>query len=201
MIFCALVFAQISCSQNQNVSKSNIKNDANVKQSNLNSVVIKSIKKKNDIDYFANFEPKHKEVLKEWLKEKPFLRPAIEKVDSILDKSSLEDIHKHSETQFYSIGDFNKDRREDFAVLLVDTKNNNDGKFAIAIFNGDSKKVTKPNYFMDNLHKISNVYIKHSKTYDGQFDSDSFILINDYKRNSCGGFIPKENIYESVACI
>ncbi|MGI8668689.1 MAG: hypothetical protein ACR2J3_02450 [Aridibacter sp.] len=206
IIFCVFVFAQISCSQNQNVSKSKIENVANVKQSNLNSV--ESIKEKNDIDYFAHFEPKHKEVMKEWLKKKPFLRPATEQIDSyvyqIKDKENFEGNLKsireyigEKGTQYYSIGDFNQDGKDDFAVILFDSRSKEDDiKTALAIYNAPFKKGQSPAYFEENLDRVSNLYITYDKMspkhlYLGVFESDVY----------CATYYPKGNTYTFKDCM
>ena len=142
-------------------------------------------------------KPEHREVLQEWLKDRTHLRPAVEEIDNTLDKSKLESIHKKGWTQFYTIADINKDRKEDFAVLLVNVNEVN--RFAIAIFNGNISKGQSPNFFEENLNGISQVFIEYITTKDDYFSSDSFLLLND-ERN-CGGFIPKKNVYEAVVCI
>ena len=43
-------------------------------------------------------------------------------------------------------GDFNRDKRQDFAVALIDKRKKKD-KFAVAIFNGSVGKISSPAFF------------------------------------------------------
>ena len=37
---------------------------------------------RKSVDYFAHIKPEHREVLRGWLKSKPYLRPAVEEIDN-----------------------------------------------------------------------------------------------------------------------
>jgi hypothetical protein len=202
VLFLCLLAFQLACGQTQTVSNenNNKKNAANTNQANITSVVDETEVQKKEVDYFAHLKPEHKEVLQEWLKKRPYLRPAIEEIDSTLGKSELEDVHKNSRTQFYTIADINKDGKEDFAVLLIDTERKN--KFAIAIFNGKFSKGQVPNHFEENLNRISDSHIEYvkEKDSDNYFSSNSFLLLSD-KERGCAGFVPKNKVYEAVVCI
>ena len=158
-----LLAFQIACGQKQNISENSNQNNAqnkseNVNQANSNSVANNVEEKKKEVDYFAHLKVEHKEVLQKWLKIKTFLRPAVEEIDNSMFqekyKEHFEDNMKFlRETvgkdgyQYYSKGDFNKDGKEDFAVLLVDNrkdKETNTDKFALAIFNAPFKKARCP---------------------------------------------------------
>ena len=97
-----------------------------------------------DVDYYAHLKPKHREILREWLKTKTYLRPAVEELDDYMvqvkDESIFEDNLKflretigESSYQYYAVGDMNQDGRVDFAVLLVDTRKQKDNidRFAL----------------------------------------------------------------------
>jgi len=195
---------QIACGQTQNVQNNN-QNNSHTKAENAiqtisNSTAFYVEEKKKDVDYFTHLKPEHKKVLQEWLKTKSYLRPAIEEIDSILDKSALGNVHKNSQTQFYTVADINKDGKEDFAVLLIDTCGKKD-KFALAIFNGNVNKGHLPNYFEENLNGISNSNIEYINKRDNYFSSDSFLLLSDKRGNGCVGFIPNEEGYKAIVCI
>lgn len=49
---------------------------------------------------------------------------------------------------YYAFGDFNADRKEDFAVALVNTRKNKD-RFAVAVFNGPFGVNRTPAYYAD----------------------------------------------------
>lgn len=187
---------QLACGQTQIVSDNNQNKSEEVNRVISNSTVNTVEERKKDVDYFAGFKPEHKEVLEEFLKTKPYLRPAVEEVDSILDKSALNDVHKNSQTQFYTAGDFNQDKKEDFAVLLINTQSKKDEeRFAVAIFNGDFKKEQKPNYFEDTLQGFSNCFLDFNnmtekRLYLGVYEGDRY----------CITYIPRGNGYKYKDC-
>ena len=134
-----------------------------------------TITSKKATDYFAHFNRKHGEILREWLKQKTFLRPAVEEIDDGMfheknyqDKVNyrqnfennmkmLRDAVGENGYQYYSVGDMNGDGNEDFAVLLVDIRKQGDvDRFALAIFNGPLKMGQKPSYYEDGLYGITN---------------------------------------------
>lgn len=196
-LFIVLLAFQLACGQTQSVLDNNNQNK-NVNQMNLTALVNVIQEEKKEINYFAHLKPQHREVLQEWLKDKLYLRPAVEEIDSSLDKSELESIHKKGWTQFYTAADINKDGREDFAVLLVDETKKN--KFALAIFNGSLSKGQLPNYFTEDLNGISDSFIRYENESDGYFSSDSYLLLSG-KERGCAGFIPKKKVYEAVVCL
>src|SRR5918911_1252125 len=98
--------------------------------------------------YYSHLKPEHRTVLNKWLADKKWLRPAIE--SDCTDKEYLAIMRREWRKDFnpfYAVGDFNRDGREDFAVLLVDHKDNQNQGFAIAIFNWPFKRRAAPNYF------------------------------------------------------
>jgi hypothetical protein len=198
ILFIVLIAFQLSCVQARTVSINNSQNfvwNETVKDNSNSASVVEE--KKNDTDYFAHLKPEHKEVLQEWLKKKPYLKPAVEKTDGNLDENKLKKNHSKGWTQFYTVADINKDGKEDFAILLV--KVNEENKFAVAVFNGELRKGQSPTFFDENFNEISKVYIEYVNEKDEYFSSDSFLLLNDER--GCVGFIPKKNVYESVVCI
>jgi len=159
---------------------------------------------RKSVDYFAHIKPEHREVLRGWLKSKPYLRPAVEEIDNSIFSEQYkpyfdENYRVLRETlgdgnyQYYSVGDMNHDKTADFAVLLVDTRQQNDGdRFALAIFNAPFKSA---NYFEEELHGITNSYIKFNAfdepyLFLGKFESDYY----------CATYYPKGKTYYFKDC-
>ena len=126
--------------------------------------------------------PEHKPVLEKWLKGKRHLRVATE--SDCTDKESLEIWRKDWGRDFnphYSIADFNRDGKDDFAVLLVDMKNGQKRGFAIAIFNAPFGNKKAPNYFEDGYDSLGYCYIVYNQVmkrrlYLGMFESDIYCV-------------------------
>ncbi len=96
--------------------------------------------------------------------------------------------------QYYSVGDFNRDGKEDFAVLLADRLYVEDG-FALAVFNGAFKKKQSPAYYEEEFDYISNSYLVFdgvikNHLYLGAFESDWY----------CMTLIPKGRGYTYKDC-
>lgn len=170
--------------------------------SNQNLVAETENSNKKEIDYFAHFQPKHREVLREWLKRKKYLRPAVEEIDDgMFQEENYQDKQKFRENfeenlkflrdtvgkngyQYYAVGDMNRDGKKDFAVLLVDSRppKADEGtvdRFSLAIFNAPFKKGQSPNYYEEKLHGITNSYIVFDKMikkhlFLGKFESDVY---------------------------
>jgi len=126
--------------------------------------------------------PEHKPVLERWLKEKRYLRLATE--SDCADKEGLEIWRKDWGKDFnpyYSIGDFNRDGKNDFAVLLVDLKKGEEHGFAIAIFNAPFGNKKAPNYFEGGYIDLGRCYIVYNqmakrRLYLGVFESDFYCV-------------------------
>ena len=219
-----LLAFQAACGQTQSISNNEqytVHNEAeNANQTISNSAAKILQKKKEDVDYFAHLQSAHEEVLREWLKTKTFLRPAVEEVDnSMFDENAYSEKEKFKENfegnmkflretvgengyQYYVKGDFNKDGKEDFAVLLVDNRKKDVDAdwFSLAIFNAPFKKGKSPSYYEENLHGITNCYIVFSDQFSekpgkylflGKFESDYY----------CATYYPKGNTYRFEDCI
>jgi hypothetical protein len=96
----------------------------------------------------SHLQPEHRKVLKRWLEAgKLNLRPAT--------YSDCDDLGGLSQTQaemgseyypYYTAGDFNTDRNDDFAIALVDPTKEKD-RFSIAIFHGGKRANAAPAFF------------------------------------------------------
>jgi len=145
----------------------------------------------------AYLRPEHKSVLERWLKEKRDLRLATE--SDCADKEGLEIWRKDWGKDFnpyYSIGDFNRDGRNDFAVLLVDLKSGEKQGFAIAIFNAPFGNKKAPNYFEEGYVSLGRCYIVYNqmikrRLYLGMSESDFY----------CVTFYPKGLRYSFRDCM
>jgi hypothetical protein len=92
--------------------------DGGAAQNSVSPLINQAVKPKRD--YFAHLKPEHRVVLKSWLKGKPYLRPATEEADSFYkdNRTAISESIGKRVNQYYSVGDFNGDGKEDFAVLL-----------------------------------------------------------------------------------
>jgi hypothetical protein len=151
-------------------------------------------------DYYAHLKPTHRAVLEAWLlKHKPWLRPAVEDLDSVDNKNpeKIRRILGENAYQFYAFGDFNDDGKEDFAIILVDDRDDytegckRDVCSALAVFNGDFGDDQSPAFYEEELDMIEYSYlafdqkVKH-RLYFGSLEGYYF----------CSTLIPKGNGYE-----
>lgn len=144
-------------------------------------------------DNFSHVRRQHRAVLKKWLAHRPWLRPATE--DDCEDKGNLALMRQRlgrTVHPYYSIGDFNRDGRNDFAVLLV-VKGKDE--VALAVFNAPFRN-PKPAYFERGFEKMGNMYVAYDYTvkrrlYLGVFESDYY----------CMTLIPKGRKYSYRDCM
>jgi len=144
-------------------------------------------------DYFSHLQSQHRAVLKEWLAHRPWLRPATE--DDCEDKGNLALMRRELGSNFhpyYSVADFNRDGRKDFAVLLVVTAKD---EVALAVFNAPFTS-SRPAYFERGFEKMGNMYIAYNhpirkRLYLGVFESDYY----------CMWLIPKGSKYSYRDCV
>lgn len=95
----------------------------------------------------SHLQAPHWAVVEEWLAKKPDLRLAT--VADCLNKDGLAATRKQfgkNYHPYYTVGDFNRDKRGDFAVALID-KRKKKNRFAVAIFNGSVAKIIAPAFF------------------------------------------------------
>ena len=133
----------------------------------------------------SEVKPAHAAVLKKWLAAKKGWRLALEKDYG---KDNLDYLRGNEEKilrPFYVVGDFNRDRKEDFAVILI----NNRKKYGIAVFNApfNAKAVQQPAFFTDGIETGDIIYYKKDS---------NLLLIGPYASDS--GFIlkPKGKTYK-----
>jgi hypothetical protein len=153
------------------------------------------MEEKKEIDYFSHLKPEHEEILRIWLKDKSSLRPAVDAKN--VERRGVGKGRQKRQSPFYVVADFNKDGKEDFAVVLVNVSL--EDRFSIAIFNGGTDKSPSPNLLQEGLHGLSNAQISYVNVRDDYFASDSFLFLDDER--GCVGFIPHNNNYKTVVCI
>jgi hypothetical protein len=103
--------------------------------------------------------PQHGAVLQRWLKREPDLRVAKDEdcgdcAGDIANQKRLSGADYHP---YYAVGDFNGDRRTDFAVALIEMEADAEGRveqrFVVAVFNAPfSRGKMEPAFFKDNLN-------------------------------------------------
>lgn len=133
----------------------------------------------------SDLKPAHADVLKKWLATENGWRLAIEK-DYGKDKL---DFMRGNEGRvlrpFYVAKDFNGDRKEDFAVILI----NNRKRYAAAIFNAPftTKAIQKPAFFTDKIEAGDIVYYNQNS---------NLLLIGPYASDSGFMLKPKGKTYK-----
>ncbi len=166
----ALAFLSASCVSRGQITQNQVSLNAN------NPATVER-------DYYSHMRPEHRAILRTWLEQRSWLRPAVEDVDSIY-KDNPELIRREirkSVHQYYSVGDFNSDRNEDFAVLLIDNRHADISGFTLAVFNGAFRGNQSPAYYEENFDGISNSYIVYdgmveNRLYLGVFESDYYCM-------------------------
>lgn len=98
----------------------------------------------------SHLQPAHREAVEQWLVQKPNLRLALDgdyayKSDLAAERAGFADYHP-----YYLVADFNGDKKDDFAIVLVNTQKRA-AKFAIAVFNGPVGKDSGPAFFREGL--------------------------------------------------
>jgi hypothetical protein len=147
----------------------------------------------NQSDYLVFFQEQHRELLMKWLEKRPQMRLATE--DDCLNKEGLKVAREQyglTYQPYYAIGDFNRDRVEDFAVVFINRQRRT-SKFAVAVFNGpfNGKTADKPSFYVDRV-EISDgglVFRPDKRLVMGVFQSDDCIILQPrgrrYVRKDC----------------
>jgi len=126
----------------------------------------------------AHLSPQHREAVERWLAGKPNLRLAT--VADCLNKDGLAATRKQfgkNYHPYYTVGDFNRDKRGDFAVALID-KRKKKNKFAVAIFNGSVGKIIAPAFFEEGWD-LSDGGLSNGNggVMAGTFESDNCVIL------------------------
>ncbi|MEO7672555.1 MAG: hypothetical protein ABIU09_00580 [Pyrinomonadaceae bacterium] len=98
----------------------------------------------------SHLQSEHREAVEQWLAQRPNLRPAVDgdyayKRDLAAERSGAVDYHP-----FYLVADFNGDKKDDFAIALVNIRKKT-ANFVLAVFNGPITKDSLPAFFREGL--------------------------------------------------
>ena len=138
-----------------------------------------------------HLSPQHTEVVDRWLAGKPDLRLAT--VADCLNEDGLAATRQQngkSYHPYYAVADFNRDKQEDLAVVLVSKRKAKD-KFAIAIFNGPFGKNAVPAYFSEGWDLSDG----------GLFPGDDGILAGPFESDNCVILRPRRKTYVVADCL
>lgn len=94
--------------------------------------------------------PEHKAAVEQWLAQRPNLRLAVDgdcvcKSHLAAERAGSDSYRYHP---YYHSSDFNGDKKDDFAIVLVNTQKRTK-KFAIVVFNGPVGKDSVPAFFRE----------------------------------------------------
>jgi len=126
-------------------------------------------------EVFSHLRSNHRQILSQWLSSHSEFRPAVE---ADCDRGELEfwreEIHAH-EHPYYSVGDFNADGDEDFAVILLAGQD----EAALIVFNGPFTRAN-PAYFERHFER-DGIYIVYDhvvskRLFLGILEGDSYCM-------------------------
>lgn len=130
---------------------------------------------------FADLEPLHSRVLNAWLKTKKGWRLALEKDYGAENLKFFREQTNAKLKPFYAARDFNGDRREDFAVILI-----KGARYAVAVFNAPFSK-SKPAFYTDKIEAGDIVYFNPNLRR---------LLVGPYASDAGFQLIPKGKFYK-----
>ena len=140
----------------------------------------------------SHLRPQHKEAVERWLSgRKPALRIAT--LADCLNKEGLAATREQQGKDYhpyYVVGDFNRDRQEDFAIALINPKKRS-GRFALAIFNGPVGKQSLPAYFTQNWDLSDG----------GLFDNGGGVMAGPFESDNCVILHPRGKKYVIKDCL
>lgn len=136
----------------------------------------------------AFLQTQHGALLQQWLKGRPQLRLATE-----ADCTNREGLratrqeYGQSYQPYYTTGDFNRDGKEDVAVVLIN-KQRRSRKFAIAIFNGQpagKAAVAGPAFYRDGVDLSDGglIWRTDNRLLAGTFQTDNCIILEPRGRS------------------
>lgn len=131
---------------------------------------------------FSTMQEEHAEVLKNWLKAKPNLRPATEA--DCQNKKGLK-LQRTGEGEanyqpYYLASDLSGDKKTDFAVALIDTKKRTGSNFVLVIFNRAANGFRQAHY-------QTNLDLRQSGFYLWGENSE-YLAVGEFQTDDCGYF-------------
>jgi len=131
---------------------------------------------------FSTMQKEHAEVLKNWLKAKPNLRPATEA--DCQNKKGLK-LQRAGEGEanyqpYYLASDLSGDKKTDFAVALIDAKKRAGSNFVLVIFNRAANGFSQAHYQTNLDLRQSGFYLwgEHSE----------YLAVGEFQTDNCGFF-------------
>ena len=144
----------------------------------------------------SSLRPQHRAIVEEWLNARSDLRLATEADNT--NKAGLAATRKErgrNYQPYYVVGDFNGDRKEDFAVALVKKKNSR-WPFVVAIFNGPVARATKPTFSVDAYLADGGFF------YNAQASAREFRLaFGTFQSDNCVIVRPRGQSYVTKPCL
>lgn len=144
----------------------------------------------------SNLRPGHKTVVENWLKLRPDLRLATEADNT--NKEGLARTRRYrgrSYQPYYVVGDFNGDRREDFAVALV-RKIKSEWPFVFAIFNGPVPRASMPSFSADADLTDGGIFFNPQNR-----PNDFRLAFGTFESDNCVILRPRGRTYVAKACL
>jgi hypothetical protein len=127
----------------------------------------------------SHLRPQHKAAVEQWL----LSRKLALRVATLADCSNEEGLANTRKERgknyhsYYAVGDFNGDRKQDFAVALIRDGKRNE-QFAIAIFNGPFGRNSVPAYFVEGWDLgDGGLFIGGGDVIAGPFESDNCVIL------------------------
>ena len=137
----------------------------------------------------AHLRPEHRAIVENWLKLRSDLRLATDADNT--NKEGLAGTRKdrgRNYQPYYAVGDFNGDRKQDFAVVLV-KKRKSGWPFVFAIFNGPVARATKPTFSVDTDLSDGGIFYNPQSPPSqfrlafGTFESDNCLIVRPRRQS------------------
>ena len=146
---------------------------------------------KDQSDGASHLSPQHREAVDQWLSS----RKLALRVATVADCSNKEGLAITRKERgkgyhpYYAVGDFNGDRREDFAIALVNPRKRKE-RFAVAIFNGPVGKQSTPAFFEEGWDLSDG----------GLFDGGGGVMAGPFESDNCVILRPRGKKYIIKDC-
>lgn len=134
---------------------------------------------RSQTDGASHLRPQHREAVEQWLAS----RKLALRVATVADCSNKEGLAITRKERgkgyhpYYAVGDFNGDRKEDFAIALVNPRKRKE-RFAVAIFNGPLGKQSTPAYFQEGWDlSDGGLFDGGGGVMAGPFESDNCVIL------------------------
>jgi hypothetical protein len=144
----------------------------------------------------ATLRPAHKAIVENWLKLRTDLRLATEADNTNKEGLTATRADRGRNYQpYYVVGDFNGDRKEDFAVAFV-KKKKSQWPFVVAIFNGPTARATRPTFNVDADLTDGGIF------YNPQNPLSGFRLaFGTFQTDNCVIVRPRRQSYATRPCL